>query len=88
MRVCECRLWRASLLVHYTLLLCLFSSSAYKSVRTPLVAVSLVSEISTIFDVVGRLQVGAHPVQGPTGRNKTLGVYRGRKCMSRLLTRL
>ena len=50
------------MLLHFTILLFLFSSAAYKSQGTPLLTATLVSELPTLFYLVGRLRVsvGVH----------------------------
>lgn len=48
---------RLSAVAHYTTLLLLFGVAAFKNVHVAFLAVTLVSELSTFFYVLGKLQV-------------------------------
>ncbi|KAK9818144.1 hypothetical protein WJX72_007777 [[Myrmecia] bisecta] len=52
------RLYRHAypMLIHFTILLGLFASTAYKNSGAPLLATTLLSEISSVFFVLGKLQ--------------------------------
>lgn len=57
--LCSCRLFLQSYLktLHLTVLLCLFSSAVYKREHTGLLAACLVSEVHSVFQILGRMQV-------------------------------
>ena len=43
--------------LHFTILLVVFGSAAYKAEHTPLLACSLLSELSTVFYLLAKIQV-------------------------------
>ena len=55
----SCRLFLRSYLktLHLTVLLCLFCAAAYKREHTGLLATCLVSEVHSVFQICGRMQV-------------------------------
>ena len=55
----KCRLFLQSYLktLHLTVLLCLFCAAAYKREHTGLLAACLVSEVHSVFQICGRMQV-------------------------------
>ena len=58
-----CRLFLRSYLktLHLTVLLCLFCAAAHKREHTGLLAACLVSEVHSVFQICGRMQVGPAP---------------------------
>ena len=63
----HCRLYHKmrSKVVHYTILLLIFGVAAYKAEHTPLLACSLLSELSTVFHLLGKTQARISSIVPP-----------------------
>ncbi len=76
-----CRLFLRSYLktLHLTVLLCLFCAAAYKREHTGLLAACLVSEVHSVFQICGRMQVRRAATKAPC--------LRGQCCTARITQR-
>jgi len=62
------------IVVHFSILLLVFGAAAYKAEHTPLLACSLLSELSTLLHLLGKIQVRAPSHPRPTSRVESLNI--------------